>query len=245
MPSDSHFERADGPSLTAPGPPASNKLKQASIFDSRGASSSADGPAKQSATLRGLPVPPGWNVVGGSLLVRAYMQPTASSKVAAFDYDGCLADTDLAGFNPDGWKMMFRHVPAVLAALVDEGHCLLVVTNESMDRFKKSDVIAKAIAKKCGRLDGFARAVGLPMLVLCATAKDGFCKPEVGCWQHYVATCSAGCAVDMGASFFVGDAAGRPKDHSDSDQKFAANVGLRFFDEREFFLEQRPPPPPV
>lgn len=46
-----------------------------------------------------------------------------------------------------------------------------------------------------------------------------------------------GFLIDMNQSFYVGDAAGRvenkkariPKDHSDTDYKWAINVGLKFF----------------
>jgi hypothetical protein len=42
-------------------------------------------------------------------------------------------------------------------------------------------------------------------------------------------------------SFYVGDAAGRPGDHSDSDRKMAQAAGLPFFTETEFFNPGRPP----
>jgi bifunctional polynucleotide phosphatase/kinase len=34
--------------------------------------------------------------------------------------------------------------------------------------------------------------------------------------------------IDKPASFFVGDAAGRPMDHASSDRKWANNVGIKF-----------------
>lgn len=40
----------------------------------------------------------------------------------------------------------------------------------------------------------------------------------------------------MPNSLFVGDAAGRPKDHTDTDRKFAINAGLRFETPEQFFL---------
>lgn len=43
--------------------------------------------------------------------------------------------------------------------------------------------------------------------------------------------------VDKKESFFVGDAAGRGKDHGKSDKEFAANCGLTFYTEEEFFLK--------
>ena len=40
---------------------------------------------------------------------------------------------------------------------------------------------------------------------------------------------NGGVKPDLAASFFVGDAAGRPADHSDCDSAFAKAVGLPFF----------------
>ena len=91
-------------------------------------------------TLRGVEVPPGWLVVGGSLLVWSYMAPPASARIAAFDFDDCLAKTMLGGFDPDAWENRFPHVPAVLARLHAGGHRIVVITNESCDRFKKTEV---------------------------------------------------------------------------------------------------------
>ena len=47
-------------------------------------------------------------------------------------------------------------------------------------------------------------------------------------WRAMVAM-NGGVAPDLAASFFVGDAAGRPSDHSDCDSAFAKAVGLPFY----------------
>jgi bifunctional polynucleotide phosphatase/kinase len=137
--------------------------------------------------------------------------------------------------------MKFPHVPAVLASLHASGHAIVIVTNESMDRFKKPDVIRSAMMKKTGRLAGFAAAANVPMLALCATAKDAFRKPGTAAWSFFCEQANGGVKVDTGASFFVGDAAGRPADHSDSDLVFARAAGLPFHDEKGFFLKLHPP----
>ena len=47
--------------------------------------------------------------------------------------------------------MQFTHVPAVLASLAASGHTLVIVTNESMDRFKKPEAIAAAQLAAAGK----------------------------------------------------------------------------------------------
>lgn len=46
---------------------------------------------------------------------------------------------------------------------------------------------------------------------------------------QFLRTQLANCVPDKTLSFFVGDAAGRPRDHNDSDRKWALNVGIPFF----------------
>jgi len=45
----------------------------------------------------------------------------------------------------------------------------------------------------------------------------------------------------MESCFFVGDAAGRPGDHSDTDKVFAKAVGMQFYTPEEAFGAERPP----
>ncbi len=194
------------------------------------------------STLRAVKVPPGWSVHGGSLLVKSYGALTSSTKIAAFDFDGCLARTPLGGNDPNAWSMQYKHVPSVLASLHASGHAIVIVTNESMDRLKKEEAIRNNILKKCGRLDGFAKACApTPILCLCATAKDSYRKPETGAWSFFTSQCNGGVVPEVAKSFFVGDAAGRPGDHSDSDRVFAEQCKLPFHDEKEFFERMHKP----
>ena len=196
----------------------------------------------RATSLRGVACPPGWGVVGGSLLVLEFQDPKPAAKVAAFDFDGCVARTSLQGSDPNAWSMMFSHVPAVLQRLHADGFKVVIVSNESMDRLVKPDAIANAIKKKTGRLHAFVRAVDVPTLVLCATAR---LVPQAGdrAWDWMAAHANGGGAIDRAASLFVGDAAGRaatgdrPKDFSDSDRVFAANVGVPFHTETAFFTD--------
>lgn len=79
----------------------------------------------------------------------------------------------------------------------------------------------------------------MPALVMCATLKDEMRKPNPGMWDHMAQLqggLNGGLVPDKAASFFVGDAAGRPTDFRDSetnapaetDKAFARNVGIGF-----------------
>ena len=275
-------------------------MKRASPFDpapaKRTVSSASPQGSSGATSLRGVGLPPGWRALAGSLLTWTYGTPAPSAKVAAFDFDGTLArcawhralrpppaatlltvlgardgSTQLQGFDPNGWEMQFAQVPRVLEKLAADGYTLLIITNESLDRYKnvrratlprhpsanvradsavsQEAPLAKAIRKKVGRIEGFAKAAGVPLTVLCATAKDSYRKPGARSWSHFAGAHNGGVEVDPTRSFYVGDAAGRParagrkEDFSDSDRAFAAAVGIRFYTETEFFLAERQPPP--
>lgn len=80
--------------------------------------------------------------------------------------------------------------------------------------------------------------VDLPFQILVATSKDAYRKPSTGMWEFFCQSCNGDVKVDKKKSFFVGDAAGRGKDHGKSDKEFAANCGLTFYTEEEFFLKE-------
>lgn len=73
------------------------------------------------------------------------------------------------------------------------------------------------------------------MMFLAATESDQYRKPGVGMWKYLKDDIFQEYKIDMKESFYCGDAAGRPKtasrskDFSDSDIKFAHNIGLKFY----------------
>eukprot|EP00210_Caulerpa_lentillifera_P002574 g2469.t1 len=75
----------------------------------------------------------------------------------------------------------------------------------------------------------------VPMDIYISTSRDTFRKPETGMWDFFL---NKHQEVDKKLSFYVGDAAGRPKDFSDSDLKFAENIGLAFFTPEDYFTSE-------
>lgn len=168
-----------------------------------------------------------------------------SSKIAAFDFDGCLAKTAVNRVGANAWSLMHLSIPDKLQSLYNDGYKLVIFTNESnIERWKNKRQVA--VDSKIGRLNNFIEKVKVPVQVFiaCGAGKSGkadkkeddpFRKPQPGMWylmeQHF----NSGIAVDMDQSFYVGDAAGREKDHSDADIKFAEAIGLKFYVPEEYF----------
>ena len=82
------------------------------------------------------------------------------------------------------------------------------------------------------------------MLAFFSTEDDGMRKPRPGAWKELTRRLSTQGeqAIDKEASFYCGDAAGRPKvagrskDFASTDYKFALNAGIRFFTPEDLFL---------
>lgn len=183
----------------------------------------------------------GWTWYG-TLMFYEHGKTKPSSKIAAFDYDGCLANTSLFRKGPDAWSILFPgETEAVLKELADAGYKLAIMSNQSTIGKAKAS-FEKEVAEKKARFVGLAKKVGLPCQIFVATApgsaNDPYRKPGTGMWEFLERHKNAGQRVDRSKSFFVGDAAGRPRDHSDSDLKLAEAVGVKFYNEKEVFKEK-------
>ena len=105
---------------------------------------------------------------------------------------------------------------------------------------KNTAPLDKALTRKCTRIETFlrhlaARHPAVPVQTFVACRKDACRKPETGMWTLLESELfNGGVGVDRALSFYVGDAAGRAGDHSDSDAKFAENLRVLFFTEAEF-----------
>lgn len=180
-----------------------------------------------------------------------------SVKVAAFDMDSTLIDSKSGfkwGRGPTDWKWWHRaneqsNVLSKVKELSKEGFLLVIFTNQGL---LSPDITRKSyqnFVKKLGMMMEELKANGIDDVLVYASvampAKKAkvyndkvtlMRKPSIGMWKEFIDYIqSFGATIDMENSFFVGDAAGRPGDHLDSDKVFAQSAGLKFMTPEEFF----------
>lgn len=172
-------------------------------------------------------------------LVGKFKKPKLGKKVnvAAFDLD----DTVITPIGKvkhsrgiDDWKFYVDAVPKMLKDYHKQGYQVVIISNQKGISTGKTD---KNIWKQ--KLDIVAKKLDIPLLVVCSKAVTPYRKPMTKMWDDYVDGNKKG-------SFYCGDAAGLPKrkinnmviprDFSDSDLKFALNVGIRFMHRDEFIF---------
>ncbi|EIN13709.1 PNK3P-domain-containing protein [Punctularia strigosozonata HHB-11173 SS5] len=162
------------------------------------------------------------------------LHPKPSSRIAGFDLDGTLISGNFRVKDKKAWSWWRNVVPTKLRQLHEGGYAIIIFSNQNINHLavwkEKLQLIAAALPD-------------VPFRIFAATRKDGHRKPMPGMWHELERIYALdGVVIDKGASFYVGDAAGRPsgpngKDHASSDRQWALNVGVPFFTPEEFFLE--------
>ena len=127
------------------------------------------------------------------------------------------------------WKWFDNSLPAKLKELNDDGYRVIFFTNQA--GIEKKQVKFSELKTK---FEDMIISLDIPVFVFVATGETHFRKPATGMWDFFVDQCNQSKKVDMSESFFVGDAAGRPKnwsmgkskDISCAERMFASNINL-------------------
>ena len=182
-----------------------------------------------------------WSIVKDSVLQGKYRFTEICDtlkqhkQLAAFDLDGTVVKTKSnARFPKDerDWTWWHDTVPKKLRALYSEGYAIVFFSNQG-------GISIKAGAVRYGqwktKLNAIITELDIPVLAYGATGTKNqeSRKPNTGVWRHFLAETGA---TAFDEAFFVGDAAGRAKDFSATDRKFALNIGVPFHTPDEYFL---------
>ncbi|XP_015437762.1 PREDICTED: uncharacterized protein F21D5.5 [Dufourea novaeangliae] len=183
----------------------------------------------------------------GALLMYTTQGVEGRSKIAAYDMDGTLITTRSGLVFPkdyDDWQLIYPEVSGKLKKLHGSGYKIVIFTNQgSLGSGKLSAKLFK------NKIKHVAQRIGVPMQIFIATGSSIYRKPAIGMWQKLVEN-NDSVSIDEDSSFYVGDAAGRPKnwapkkkkDHSLADRLLALNLGLKFYTPEEHFLGHKEAP---
>jgi bifunctional polynucleotide phosphatase/kinase len=147
------------------------------------------------------------------------------AKVAAFDYDWTLVKPNDNGEfpkNADDWQWLRPNVPEILKDLYKKGYCIVVFTNQTKPW--KEQHILNALS---------SQTLNLPICIAIAFDKANH-KPSRALYDA-IFNGTKPHKLNETASFFAGDALGRPGDWADTDKLFAEAVGLSVKSPEEIF----------
>lgn len=148
-------------------------------------------------------------------------------KIAAFDLDSTLITTESGKKfpkNSDDWIWMeYNDTTSVkdkLNEFCDEKYQIIIVTNQA--GIKSSEEKLQEFKDKIEKIEQDLTEThpNVSFELYCAPHKDIHRKPFPTFFEKL--------SIDKINSFFCGDGAGRPNDHTSGDIKFAHNLGMKF-----------------
>ncbi len=147
--------------------------------------------------------------------------------IAGFDLDHTLINNRSGQTFSRGLDdvVLMANRQAVLTKLLSQGYTVVIFTNQSSRSEKET-------TSKFARVDHALKLLNLPVILMMATAKDEYRKPNPGMFIELLKLIPV---VDMANSFYCGDASGRIGDHSADDSEFARNSKLAFRTPEEVF----------
>jgi len=147
-------------------------------------------------------------------------------KIFATDLDGTLIRTRKARFAKDEDDYAF--LPNCITTLknyIKKGFTIAIFTNQKR--------LPNIMVSRTKNILTDLLNEGIDPWIFISTKDDKYRKPNIGMWEYFVDNFDHN--IDFKSSFYVGDAAGRPQDHSDADIKFAEQIGLKFYVPEEIF----------
>jgi len=134
-----------------------------------------------------------------------------SKSYIAFDIDGTLVSPS---------NVLLKNVKDKLTKLYKKGINIVLISNQK--RRKIGDEKLKQ------KLEKIASQLDIPFIAFCAREEDEYRKPNNGILSLVPENYGS-------IELYVGDAAGRKRDHSDDDLKFAENGRIEFMVADEYF----------
>lgn len=149
--------------------------------------------------------------------------------IAAFDIDGTIITTKSNRVFPKDefdWKFLYNTTINKLHEYYQNNYCIIFISNQGG---------LKSIEKKENwkrKIEAIVKEINLPICIFASTENYIYRKPLPTIWEII----ESNVKIFKNNSFYCGDAAGRDKDHNDTDYKFALNYKVSFMVPEECFL---------
>ena len=147
-----------------------------------------------------------------------------STKIAGFDLDHCMIVTRSKKTFPidaDDWTFKYNNIKSKFHDLITKGYRIVVITNQlgvSKGKTNKSDIRKK--------IESISTQLEVDITWIASYQDDLYRKPRTKAFEL---------VQGRSDSFYCGDACGRSKDFSDTDLKFARNLQIKFYSDKQFF----------
>ena len=155
-----------------------------------------------------------------------------SENVAGFDMDGTIIKTKSGKVFPkdkNDWIFLFDDIPEKLNSLSNT-NTIIIFSNQLgilTGKTSEEDIIFK--------VTNIQNKLNIPFIFLASHEDDLNRKPRPGMISFIESELNF--KINKKKSFYVGDMAGRKKDKSDSDFKFALNIKFKFYTPEEYFKD--------
>lgn len=169
-------------------------------------------------------------VVTSDYILGNYSDKFVGKPIAAFDLDDTIVRPSGGKKFSDGeddWELIENNIGTKLHNYVKTGYVLVIITNQL--GITKGKVNINTWKNK---MSNILDELKLDMIIIASLKDNQYRKPRPKLWLEHLDEC------DMSKSFYCGDAGGLPKrkvgkvqlkkDFSDSDLKFALNLGIEF-----------------
>jgi bifunctional polynucleotide phosphatase/kinase len=149
--------------------------------------------------------------------------------ILGMDLDWTLIKPASGNIHPvsyDDWQFLNNDLTEVCNK-INNGYKFIIFTNQGslLDNLPNRLNLEQFKARWLSIYEHLQQKYNITSVWMIASLRNDLCrKPNIGMWKYIESFMN----IDKDKSIFIGDMAGREKDHTDFDIEFANNIGILF-----------------
>lgn len=182
-----------------------------------------------------------WQKIDNSLLIyKSDYNFKQNNKIIAFDLDDTIIKTKSnkkISIDKEDWEFKYNSNKKIIEEFNKGDTNIIIFTNQSSINKKEYNKEIEDNIKY--KIESIIKELNIPVMVFIATKDDKYRKPNYFMWNKMLEINNM--KVDLNNCLYIGDACGREKnkyhskDFSDTDYKFALNIGINFKTPEDYF----------